>query len=271
MLKYLRSKNINPSTKGKNVTRGWINIQCPFPGCDDHSNHLGINPKRTGFNCWKCGEFGHITKLIKQIEGCNWNQANKIASGLSGFEYKEYKPFKPDFKIYDKPMDIHIKYLKRRGYNWRDLQKRYGIKFTRNIGTYRFSIYIPCFDSYIIADCTSRKIKYQKGPNCNNFVFNSNRVKTDRVFLVEGFMDLARIDEQDTISCMGTNISDAQKLILSKFEKIIFLYDNKAEETAIKMANQLTGIVDNEIYVCEFGDPDLFSKQQVRKLKEMLI
>ena len=268
MFDYLKSKNLNPTTRGKNVTRGWINIQCPF--CPDHSNHLGISHSG-GFHCWKCGKHGNLTTLIRQIEGCNWNQAKKISSGLLGFEFKEYKPFKPDFKIHNKPLDIHIKYLKSRGYNWKDLQKKYNIKFIYNIGQYRFSIYIPCFESYIIADCIKkRNIKYQKGPNLNNFVFNSNRIKGNTVILVEGFFDLARIDEKDTISCIGTNISDSQKLVLSKFEKVFLLFDSDATEKAITMSYQLEGIVDNEIYICDMGDPDNFTKEQVKELKERL-
>ena len=31
------------TSQGKNVSEGWIGIQCVFPDCDDTSNHLGIN------------------------------------------------------------------------------------------------------------------------------------------------------------------------------------------------------------------------------------
>jgi hypothetical protein len=51
--------------EGKNCTRGWVNIQCPF--CSDTTNHLGINLQKGTFHCWKCNESGGLYKLVQII------------------------------------------------------------------------------------------------------------------------------------------------------------------------------------------------------------
>jgi DNA primase len=50
-------------TEGKNCTRGWVNIQCPF--CSDTTSHLGINLRSGAFHCWKCNESGGLQKIPK--------------------------------------------------------------------------------------------------------------------------------------------------------------------------------------------------------------
>ena len=41
IISYLENRGVSYWTEGKNVTDGWVNINCPFS--PDPSNHLGIN------------------------------------------------------------------------------------------------------------------------------------------------------------------------------------------------------------------------------------
>lgn len=40
-------------TRGKNVSRGEVNIQCPFCGSADPSHHMGINLESGWWSCWR--------------------------------------------------------------------------------------------------------------------------------------------------------------------------------------------------------------------------
>ena len=51
---YLDEKGIEYVTEGKNVSAGWIGLQCPY--CSDQSNHLGVCLDGKGFSCFRCGE-----------------------------------------------------------------------------------------------------------------------------------------------------------------------------------------------------------------------
>ncbi|KKK72386.1 hypothetical protein LCGC14_2904360, partial [marine sediment metagenome] len=92
---YFENRNISYSTEGKNVTEGWCNIECPFPFCDDPSNHMGINLESKLFSCWACGEKGGMDRLIQELEGCSWPESQLI---LSQFQENPYKDIPLDVK-----------------------------------------------------------------------------------------------------------------------------------------------------------------------------
>ena len=95
---YFEDRDIAYSTEGKNVTENWVNIECPFPFCDDsvlHSNHLGINLESKLFSCWICGEKGGMDRLIQELEGCSWSESQVI---LSQFQENPYKDIPLDTK-----------------------------------------------------------------------------------------------------------------------------------------------------------------------------
>jgi hypothetical protein len=78
---FFASVGIETRTSGKNVKRGWVNINCPFCG-DDTGFHMGCNPQTGGFACWRGGKdhgAGGPAKLIKVLKGCTWEEARKIA------------------------------------------------------------------------------------------------------------------------------------------------------------------------------------------------
>ena len=66
---WLEDQNISYSKEGKNISNGWIGINCVF--CQDTSNHLGITPNNR-ITCWKCGTKGDIVTLIKEVEQCSF-------------------------------------------------------------------------------------------------------------------------------------------------------------------------------------------------------
>ena len=59
---YLDDLGVDYISEGKNVSSGWIEINCPFCG-QDPSKHLGINLETGLFHSWCCNETGNLVKL----------------------------------------------------------------------------------------------------------------------------------------------------------------------------------------------------------------
>ena len=68
IVEILKAYNIPYALTGKNVSKGYIGLNCPF--CDDDDNfHLGINPEKNFFACWRNNEHrGNIVKLFMKTE-----------------------------------------------------------------------------------------------------------------------------------------------------------------------------------------------------------
>lgn len=62
--------DISYYTEGKNVTSGWVEVQCPF--CADSSHHCGVNHSTELFNCWICGRKGHFVDLLMELTGLSF-------------------------------------------------------------------------------------------------------------------------------------------------------------------------------------------------------
>jgi len=53
VLEILNRYNIDYVDRGNNVAKGNVNVQCPWCGEDDHSQHLGINLETGMWGCWR--------------------------------------------------------------------------------------------------------------------------------------------------------------------------------------------------------------------------
>ena len=49
---------------GKNVSAGWVGVQCPMPGCSDQSNHMGLNLTSPVCTCYHCGRKGNYLTYL---------------------------------------------------------------------------------------------------------------------------------------------------------------------------------------------------------------
>jgi len=80
---FCDAKNIPYVTSGKNVSIGNFNIQCPFCGHADPSEHMGIEVATGYWGCWR--ESKHRGKspqrLIMRLLHIGFDQANEIVDG----------------------------------------------------------------------------------------------------------------------------------------------------------------------------------------------
>jgi hypothetical protein len=79
-VQFLESNHVHFVTSGPNVSRGHVAIHCPFCGAQDPSQHMSLNLKHGGWNCWR--NDNHSGKspayLVQAILSCSRERAQAI-------------------------------------------------------------------------------------------------------------------------------------------------------------------------------------------------
>lgn len=288
---YLEDKHIPYYTEGKNVTRGWIEINCPF--CSDPSQHCGVNLSSKMFHCWICGAKGVITKLIQELEDCSYQKAEKIISqyqDLSLLELKQdiLKRYEGDGQILPKESTvelpgIHRQYLVNRGFDPEEICKRYHIKACYNTGKFKFRLIIPIIMDDKVVNFTARSVadvspKYKHCPNekaitpMRSCIYNIDSV-LDTVLIVEGPLDVWRIGK-GSVALMGIEFTEEQIELLQQKElkKAVVMFDGEPQaiRQATKLAAKLSAFVPI-VYVIELPigkDPDTLDPKTILEIQE---
>lgn len=258
-------------TDGKNVTLGWVNIKCPF--CNDHSNHMGIDPDTLMYSCWRCRESGHFTWLVHKLTGIQIEFIrHMIDEGSAGFKKdfaaqiedmcqpkrRKEKSDDQDVKfpdachIIDEYTDSRLLdyYLERRDIKLQTLIDNYCL--ICEAGYHKMRIIIPIFFdgelvSWQAADMTGRaKEKYTMCPDIdvNNYLYKYEEIDTIMV-PVEGILDQWRMGK-GTVCTFGTSLTDRQKVLIKdkNLEALIFAWDGEAYNYARKMAEEMAPYID---------------------------
>lgn len=297
---YLDAREIEYWTSGKNVTKGWINILCPFPDCLDPTNHCGISPTRF-FSCWACGRKGIVTKLVQTIEGCSWGQANALVE-----EYQEeISDVVKDIRLIEKTAntgpvlsiihrkyvepipEFHKNYLKGRNFNPEQIVSQYKLKAIHDLETrfWKFRLVAPIFLNKKIMNLVGIDITnnpdrepYRALSNedailpIKQLLYNLDNAKGDSVVLVEGITDVWRGGSGFVASFGNVLTVEQMQLLVSKnFKKYYIFYDATAIKNAERVANQFSGLP-GEVEIIELseGDPCDLSEVQVYDLRKEL-
>jgi len=266
LIEFLQEYDLEYWESGENVSPGWINIQCPFPECDDDKNHLGIKIKDLRVNCWKCG--GHsIINLIRQIAECSFQEAKEILKSL-GADDTYQPPINVDntssafSEMVSLPREsstnfpsMHIEYLRNRGFKTRNLIRKYKLQAVHNIGKYKFRIIIPIYMNKKLVCFTSRDITGQQEPpyrhggpgeviiSAKKVIYNYDSVKSGGdAFLVEGPIDAWKLGD-GAMSILGAKHSEQQvKLIMRKKINRLFIFFD-SDKTGKKDSKKLGKIM----------------------------
>ena len=179
--------------RGPNVSRGELNIQCPFCGSADPSHHLGLNLDTGWWSCWR--NQNHRGKspirLLMQLLRISYLRARELA-GLGddyidpdGFDAvaarvmgrdqvvrmeevrRDFISLPKEFESADRKLlsgaytyRRHLKYLENRGFPIRDLPKlcaKYHIQ-AAHFGQYRDRIILPYYVNGELVTWTGRAI-----------------------------------------------------------------------------------------------------------------
>jgi len=287
----------------KNVTRGWVNIPCPFPGCGDPSWHCGINLESEMYNCYICGAKGHLSKLVAVLEGCSMAQANTILSKhpFLGVEDRDEYPYKDPRKITQaRPQneriwpkeatdlfpDLHRNYLLSRNFDPDLIIPKYKLRACLNLGQYKFRIIIPYFlegrlISFSSRDVTGKAVIRYKDlvPELSivpvkRTLYNVDSVK-DKVIIVEGPIGVWRMGDgcvaTSTSNFNDDNMIQAKHLSARGVKAAFIMYDaeEQAQRRAEQMAGQLTCWINHvEVIALGHGDPGEMTDDEANHLRK---
>lgn len=236
-------------------------IRCAF--CGDSSQHMGWSVD--GYvNCWKCG--GHsLLYSIQKLLNVSRKSAEEIQHEYDGIS----RHLKATGKIRAKSLKLpgtalgkyHRRYLKKRGFDPDTMIKKYGL-----LGTgpneewegmdYELRIIIPIRDisgkivSFQGRDITGRtKLRYKGCPKEKSVVYykdilyNAENATPHAVGVLEGVTDVWRMGN-GFVATFGTSITDSQVRELSRYERVIFMFDpeREAQERARKAAVRISSL-----------------------------
>ena len=280
---FLTENEISFKTSGKNVSKGWINLEvCPF--CNDSSYHCGINLSSLAFHCWVCHEKGHIHKLLKEIGLKNIQNIE--------FENEQQPIIKtsdmvkwPEFMQDEMPVP-HRKYLSSRGFDPDFLIKKYKLKSVYNIGDYKFRIIVPVIVNKITVswvaanvlrqfkhiipylDCPPEKAIVQP----KHALYNYDSIN-DWVIIVEGITDVWNCGDGFVASFTKAMTSEQIELLLKKNPKKVFImFDSDANIQAQQLANNLSGLFSYvEVLQLPKGDPADLTKEEINQIKKEIL
>ena len=286
---YLDDRGVTYSESGKNVTEGWLNISCPF--CDDHSNHLGIDPTTMKMSCWRCGPQGTILNLIREIEGCSYKEAKAIVelfqTSIPYYTKNSIERRVIEGNILPKQAEelkrIHKEYLINRGFAPDYLIEKYQLKACYTIGDYKYSIIVPVIMNGRIVNFTAMSIGQGKRyKHCSNekaiipmkeCIYNIDSVR-DTALVVEGVTDVWRIGD-GAVAVMGMEYTKEQILAIynSGVRKAVIMFDagELEKKKGSKLANALSVLIPIvEIIELESGDPGDFTEKEVKNIREIV-
>lgn len=299
IVKYLDYAEIEYSTKGENVTRGWANITCPF--CGDSLNHCGINLRSNLFHCWICNRKGGADELLCEVTGKTkkelWGELRQFKLGDIGlYQSEEENPIPTnrrspdrDFILYPEGAistfpEIHLEYLRKRRFNPEYIISKYKLRAVWTAGYYRFRIIAPVFLAGKMVCWLARDVTGNEGVipylNCkpedaiipvNHSLYNVDTT-TSKAVLVEGITDVWRMGD-GFIASFTKNISPEQvKAIIDRgYDELYVMYDSDAIDKARKTANNFSGLIKHvEVITLSEGDPcDLTDKEAAELRKEI--
>jgi len=281
---FLRNNNIGYRTSGKNVSKGEYSICCLW--CGENKYHLGVNPSKGLFNCWKCSEKGNIVRLVAKIKNISFIEAKEIinpTSELKKILEERNKVVEESIIIPNKDFKLPehtYRFRKDKTDLWQEtaflfLRQKYGLTWNDveqadlhyNIhGKYKNSIIIPCYFKEKMVCFLSRswdKQCLQRYKNCpnneailsiKNILYNIDSIKQGQqnVIITEGAFDCIKVKSvfSGVVAVLGTEISQIQKnlLISMKAENYFIMFD---ADTHITSTNKKAQNLAN--YLSAFG------------------
>lgn len=293
-IEFLKDHNIEHWTKGKNVTSGWVNIQCPM--CYDSSNHGGFNlTGKSYYNCWNCGHH-FLDTIISNLLECDIKKAKQILKKYS--DESEIEIIDNKKRIIDEKeklelpygskelSDEHIKYLLNRNFDHDKIIDKWNIKGTTHLGDYKFRIIIPIYFnnklvSYQGRDITGKQDARYKACKIKDellhhkfILYGIDKIKNRKAVVVEGCTDVWRLG-YGAVATFGTGWTNQQLNLLNKrADSIFILYDNEeeAKEKAEKLCWQLSSLGKEVEMILMFdGDPATLTDHDAKYIMEDLI
>lgn len=287
-LRYMDDNSIEYVTQAGNLSKGWLAaISCGF--CGEHNHKLGIGPTGTYGNCWSCGHKSLYTLTKHLTPNLHYEdlieQYSDYVDRRKTWGKKVAKATELEFNF--NPLGkVARKYLVGRGFDPDYLQEKYNLRDGGLVGDWRFRIIIPIYHNGILVSWQGRSIikdaevRYltlgieKSVMDAKSVFFNWDNATGDTVIVNEGPFDSMRLGD-GAIATLGTSTTEAQVRLLTKFKKVIVLFDPEkaAMVRAHKFANKVAALGINVEVIDTEADDDVgsMSQEEADKLKKELL
>ncbi len=289
IITLLEDNNVDYSTSGKNTSRGWVELNCPFCG-NDPSFHLGINLSSGIYHCWICGAKGPLEKYLQHQLGLSREKVKKLTSEYGINFHEEEDPKRNAAQIVfpkgleDSIPQPHKNYLRRRGFDADYVIKKYQLKAYYHVGgKWSYRLVIPIFIdgeivSFLARDVTDKQTpKYknlsneQSVINVKNCLYGIDSIKKGgKAILVEGVFDQWRVGD-GSCAFLGVEYTNQQLFLLyeKELKEVYVMFDSDAIKKAYKLGHVLSTFIPRvEVIEIDEGDPSDMSQQEIEKLRK---
>jgi DNA primase len=299
VVSYLNDRGVPFATEGKDVTNGWIGLQCRW--CSDTSNHLGVNLISNVISCWRCGEKGNVAKLVKDIE-----QTISFPETLSIME--KYQDFNRLSLIKDDDESTHQlkiqiptffaqmdwpnvpqlvkKFLFHRGFDPETICRNKSLFYGGVAGRFKHRLILPVTKkgklvSWIGRDLTGKStvpylnLEDEKSVvSIKSTLYGYDEAPPGRnVVVVEGPLDQWKCGP-GAVATYGTQWTQKQVSLLRELNpnKVFIIFDSEemAQESAVKLSKQIWWCVSEVMSLNNVNDPGDLSVEEGKKLMYML-
>ena len=294
VFQYLNDKSIPYSTSGKNISGGWVAINCVYPICFDNNFHLGINLQSKLHYCWKCGNKGNPVKLVKAIENCSWYQAKEIVGQYQNFDLitPDQEPEVFISRKLDWPKEFELilpskipkvvsNYLTERNFDPDQIIRRHNLFYPGLRGDYKYRLIIPITSKRKIVNFTAKALSnknplsYRNCPNekaeidINDLLYGYEDAQPESpIVIVEGIFDQWRLGA-GSVAIFKSELTPTQVSLIreKKPTKVFILLDEDTIEKGKpeKVANKLW-FTSTEIIEIGIGDPAMISQEEASYL-----
>lgn len=273
------------------VTRGWVGIKCPMPGCGQGGKFgRGIHVQTLKTSCWKCGS-ARLGDVLCAASGRPMRDVLILLSGIA----PDYATIAQDAKSpigrYEPPPGVgkllpaHRRYLERRGFDPDQVHEQWGVQ---GIGAEKWlpwRLYIPVRDNLgRDQSWTTRAVgskvtqRYMSAPPTReskplkSLIFGEHLAR-HAVVITEGCFGAMRIGPGG-VATLGLTFTRAQVSRLSRFPVRVCCFDNEpaAQRRARALAAELEIFPGETFVVCLSGpDPDTSPLGEIEELRSRFL
>lgn len=301
LLDFLQANQVDYSLTGKNIGRNFIGVN-PCPYCGDSRNHFGIHKERKYGNCFSCGQKTHPLKIISffgrmsmkkayylMLESAEESQdVSERVNDIFHIARKDGStpPLVTDPLPESRPITLHDlranSYL-RDFFNERKLimwhVHRYDLRISLDPKRKGYIIFPLTIHgkpmSYQMRTITHKR--YHSADHLEQYLFNEDRIVNGQpLILVEGFLDMTRIDTFITLNYPGRiqvvtgglkSLSAMQKGRLTKYipNPLIVMFDNDSWFNYANIKNSMPYDVDYVI-LPKGSDPSSLTWNQMTEV-----
>ena len=265
---------------------GWINIDCPYCGKDSSGWHMGYSIENNYLSCWRCGSHRLIDTLM-EITGLPYREIKKLIDNLETDHFEKQKPL----GILSLPSGIksllsaHKKYLHNRKFNWRKIERLWGIYGIGIASRLRWRIFIPIHYHGEVVSWTTRSIS--DDPRITRYISAGENEEAiphkellygedfarQAIIVTEGVFDAWKIGS-GAVATFGSGYSPEQLLRISKYPTRAICFDSEpeAQKRARLLANDLSVFSgDTFNVILDEKDAAEESRENIRRLRKEIL